>query len=191
MSGEFNRLHVVLGARSIAVEITGGAIKITVDGKVRIDEGRKRTPTWGTKQGNARERAAEKFLAQADALIAPPLSSAQQSYWRARANDMAGFIRSGHESGRVKHRDALLRELIQIVAGTAASNARAKPADPKPLPWFAPSLGLSTWPVTPEELRAAYHKLALERHPDRGGTHAKFVDLQRAHDAAKAALGVR
>lgn len=131
MSGGFDRMHVMLGGRSIAVEITGGVMKITVDGKVRIDEGRKRTRKWpGAGPTTPREKAADSER-QKDA---PP---------------------KGHR-----------------------------------LPWYAPTLGLSKWPVTADELRDAYRKLALEHHPDRGGRTTNFLSLQRAHDAAKAALGV-
>ena len=183
------RLHINLGGRSIVVEYSGGPVKITVDGKVYVDERAQRTKKPKATRAETRERAAAKFIVQAAPLIAPPLTPALQSYWRGRVNAMADFIRSGHALGSKSDRDRLIRELCGVVAACtrsadgAASKARA-------LPWYAPILGLRTWPVTAAALKAAYRKLALERHPDHGGTHAAFVELQKAHDAAKAALGV-
>lgn len=42
-------------------------------------------------------------------------------------------------------------------------------------------LGIA-WPCTEADLRAAWKRAAFERHPDRGGTHADFVALQRAYE---------
>ncbi len=44
-------------------------------------------------------------------------------------------------------------------------------------------LGL-TPPVTIKEVKAAYKRLALERHPDQGGTTEEFQKLQASYEAA-------
>ena len=36
--------------------------------------------------------------------------------------------------------------------------------------------------ATPEEIKAAYRKLASKHHPDKGGDTAKFQEIQRAYD---------
>jgi hypothetical protein len=36
------------------------------------------------------------------------------------------------------------------------------------------------------EIKAKFRKLALELHPDRGGSHEAFLELVRARDAALA-----
>jgi curved DNA-binding protein CbpA len=40
-----------------------------------------------------------------------------------------------------------------------------------------------SWPCSAADVRRAYRRLALERHPDRGGTDAAFHALTRARDA--------
>jgi hypothetical protein len=45
-----------------------------------------------------------------------------------------------------------------------------------------------SWPVTEERLRAAYRRLALTTHPDRGGSHAEFVEVQNCFEAVLAAI---
>lgn len=188
------RMHIGFGGRSIVVEVDGDSMKITVDGQPCVDVRSAPPKKPVADRVTSRERAAGKFIDQANPLIGPPLSTAQQALWRTRVNDMASFIRSGHAFGKVKHRDELLRELCAAVANTASSNARdaahAGRARSKSLPWYAPPLGLSAWPVTASALKDAYRKRVLAVHPDRGGTQAAFVELQKAHDAAKAALGV-
>jgi DnaJ-class molecular chaperone len=42
-------------------------------------------------------------------------------------------------------------------------------------------LGLDPRAATPADLRARWHALALDQHPDRGGDAWLFVELQRAH----------
>jgi len=41
-----------------------------------------------------------------------------------------------------------------------------------------------------EEVRRAYRKLALERHPDKGGSKALFQELQAAYEGALGALAM-
>tara|TARA_B110000503_G_scaffold131065_1_gene205149 strand:+ start:242 stop:1054 length:813 start_codon:yes stop_codon:yes gene_type:complete len=36
--------------------------------------------------------------------------------------------------------------------------------------------------ATPEEIKKAYRKLAMTHHPDRGGDHSKFADINAAYD---------
>jgi hypothetical protein len=65
----------------------------------------------------------------------------------------------------------------------ASSRARSRgAAGPGPRPWLD-VLGLS-WPCSAAEVRRAYRRLALERHPDRGGTATAFDALTKARDAA-------
>ena len=47
-------------------------------------------------------------------------------------------------------------------------------------PWLK-DLQLS-WPSTPEEIKSAYRRLALQTHPDMGGTDAAFITVKRAYD---------
>jgi hypothetical protein len=50
------------------------------------------------------------------------------------------------------------------------------------------ALGLTT-PCTPRDVRRAYRRLALERHPDRGGSHEAFLALQKDYEAALRLVG--
>lgn len=63
---------------------------------------------------------------------------------------------------------------------------RALPA-PSSTPWWrvlqVPES--ATWP----EAEAAFLRLAMERHPDRGGSDAMMADLNRARDEARKARG--
>ncbi len=45
------------------------------------------------------------------------------------------------------------------------------------------TLGLQ-WPCTEEDVKRAYHKLAKELHPDRGGDRRHFLLLQEQFEAA-------
>jgi hypothetical protein len=45
------------------------------------------------------------------------------------------------------------------------------------------ALGLS-WPTSEQEVRQAYRRLSRERHPDAGGTHGAFIELNRSYEAA-------
>ncbi|MEO5725659.1 MAG: DnaJ domain-containing protein [Byssovorax sp.] len=63
---------------------------------------------------------------------------------------------------------------------------RRRPASREPEPsrrsWLQ-VLELS-WPCSAADVRKAYRRLALQRHPDRGGTNAAFNTLTKARDAA-------
>jgi hypothetical protein len=50
-------------------------------------------------------------------------------------------------------------------------------------PEFIKALGLAL-PCTPEDVQRAYHRLALEAHPDVGGNHDDFIELKDNVDAA-------
>lgn len=53
---------------------------------------------------------------------------------------------------------------------------------PKPRSWLS-VLELS-WPCSAADVRRAYRRLALQRHPDRGGTNESFHALTQARDEA-------
>jgi hypothetical protein len=44
------------------------------------------------------------------------------------------------------------------------------------------------WPTTVGEVTRAFRRLALERHPDTGGSDASFIQLRSAFDEVRAAL---
>ena len=44
------------------------------------------------------------------------------------------------------------------------------------------TLGLDC-PCTKEQLKVAYRRMALETHPDKGGTNSAFVAVHEAHQA--------
>jgi len=51
------------------------------------------------------------------------------------------------------------------------------------LPGFVTILGIP-WPCSEEHLKARWKRLAFEFHPDRGGTQADFVRVERAYRQA-------
>ena len=53
---------------------------------------------------------------------------------------------------------------------------------------WAAVLGLPT-SATLDQVESAFRRLAIEAHPDRGGSHDAMTRLTAAHDAARAALG--
>jgi hypothetical protein len=61
-----------------------------------------------------------------------------------------------------------------------ASSSRA----PAPAPRTWPQVLELSLPCTAADVRRAYRRLALKRHPDRGGTDAEFNALTKAYDAA-------
>jgi len=64
---------------------------------------------------------------------------------------------------------------------------RHRPPAPGPRAWLQ-VLELS-WPCEAADVRRAYRRLALQRHPDRGGTAAAFHALTEARDAALRDIG--
>ena len=52
------------------------------------------------------------------------------------------------------------------------------------LPGFVKVLELTTWPVDEAELKAAWRKLAMQHHPDRGGDTATFIAAKAAYETA-------
>ena len=63
----------------------------------------------------------------------------------------------------------------------SASGLAVSPA-PAPRTW--PQVLELSSPCTAADVRRAYRRLALKRHPDRGGTDAEFNALTKAYDAA-------
>lgn len=59
---------------------------------------------------------------------------------------------------------------------------------PKPLPWWAPVLGMDKTPTDEAEIKAAYRERAKVKHPDAGGSQAEFIELGRAQNEALAWL---
>ena len=39
--------------------------------------------------------------------------------------------------------------------------------------------------ASPEEIKKAYRKLAMTHHPDRGGDHTQFANINSAYDRFK------
>lgn len=71
---------------------------------------------------------------------------------------------------------AHVREIREILQGQRSTDR----------PWLS-VLGLS-WPCSIVDVRRAYRRLALVRHPDRGGSDAAFNALTKARDAALLAI---
>jgi len=59
----------------------------------------------------------------------------------------------------------------------SADNRVAVPYDPADLAALGLPIGANE-----EEIRAAYRRLAIENHPDRGGTHAAMSSINEAFD---------
>jgi len=74
---------------------------------------------------------------------------------------------------------AEMRERLRDLASGRLSVAAVAPA--------LAALGLGS-SATEADVRRAYRRLALELHPDRGGSFAAFVELSRARDCALAAV---
>lgn len=54
-------------------------------------------------------------------------------------------------------------------------------------PWFVGELGLAAWPCDRAAVKAAYHKRAMDTHPDRpGGSERAFRQTERAYREAYA-----
>lgn len=70
----------------------------------------------------------------------------------------------------------------------AAFKGFAALPDPNRVDWRA-IFGLKNGDATVANVEAAYRRLAVERHPDRGGSDAAMADLNRARDQARAELG--
>jgi len=49
-------------------------------------------------------------------------------------------------------------------------------------------LGLQ-WPFTEKDLKAAWRRVALEAHPDRGGNHHDFIRIKESYEEALSLLG--
>jgi hypothetical protein len=70
----------------------------------------------------------------------------------------------------------------------ASSRARSSGrGEPGPRGWLA-VLELS-WPCSAADVRRAYRRLALQRHPDHGGTNEAFTRLTEAYELAVKEVG--
>ena len=75
------------------------------------------------------------------------------------------------------------REMPKVIRRLERGEPAFPPARPRPVPRSLRALGL-TVPCSAGDVRRAYRRLALERHPDRGGTHEGFLALQRDYEQA-------
>lgn len=91
--------------------------------------------------------------------------------------------------------DAELRAAVDAFAAAVKKHCGEPYMGPRPHPFvsFMEKLnGAGAWwtvlgvseTATPEQLRAAYRKLAREHHPDRGGSVAKMVEINAAFGRA-------
>jgi hypothetical protein len=81
------------------------------------------------------------------------------------------------------------RVIRELPPWTSRQSAQPRPRQTTSTPRAAPpslwtTLGV-TRHATAEELKAAYHKRALETHPDRGGDAEQFRALKAAYDKAR------
>lgn len=181
-SGFPPHFEAMVGKSILKVSVCG-PIRITVDGVEYVPAEKPKPKPKPRDKEAARNRAARKFMSSAGALVGWPLSDDEQRYWRKRVDEMVANILRGSFASK-KQQDALLHEICEAVS------AATRRAASSTLPWFATTLGLASWPVESAQVKSAYRKLALKRHPNRGGTHEGFVELQRAYSAAYTAIGV-
>lgn len=83
--------------------------------------------------------------------------------------------------------EQILRSVVPRPHHAAAARYRrtAGPRRHKPKPpAFVQVLGLSHWPVPPATLKAWWRQLALQHHPDRGGTASDFIRVKTAYEEA-------
>lgn len=87
------------------------------------------------------------------------------------------------------HLTALKERLARLNEQERARQRQQPPPPPPPppvRPAFAITLGLARWPVTREEIIAAWRVRARATHPDAGGSSADFIAVQRAYATALA-----
>jgi hypothetical protein len=106
--------------------------------------------------------------------------------------DMAGSWLDGKRATFRLDRQALEQEGYAFVPATASLTDEEEPIfftyeRVNRQGTFAPAclvaLGLS-WPCTTSEVKDAYRRLIRSAHPDGGGSHEKFLDLQAAYAQA-------
>jgi hypothetical protein len=83
---------------------------------------------------------------------------------------------------------AIERAGASQVLERAFTGLTALPADAGKRPWRK-VLGINTDHVSWDVVEAAYKLLALQRHPDRGGTHDAMQELNRAREEARQEFG--
>jgi hypothetical protein len=69
-------------------------------------------------------------------------------------------------------------------AGRARGDDPARPRPSPPMPTARSILGVAA-DATEEEIKRAFHALALATHPDRGGDAASFMRVKSAYDALR------
>lgn len=57
-------------------------------------------------------------------------------------------------------------------------------------PWWIHNLGLSDYPQSKEEIDKAFKRMALVKHPDKGGSSEQFLLLSSARDEAYSYIGI-
>ena len=77
----------------------------------------------------------------------------------------------------------------ELLERAFAGFAQLPPAMVTPQPWWE-VLGVREG-ATFAEVRAAYERLSLQHHPDRGGEHERMVEINRAWERAQEEGGQR
>lgn len=84
--------------------------------------------------------------------------------------------------GRVLVGEAPWTDKKSVDAAPGASRSAASGESPRASVWAVLGVGPE---VTASDLKRAFRKRALERHPDHGGTAEAFRELQRAYEEAQ------
>lgn len=113
---------------------------------------------------------------------------AREAWWRRIDESLDDLVAFKESEALEPHLDRIEAQLGKVVP-PPSGRARRTPRNSGPSrdrSSFA-ILGL-VWPCSEAEIRAAWKRAAFERHPDRGGTHADFVALQRAYEECLAVV---
>lgn len=109
---------------------------------------------------------------------------------------MTGALRTMACDGWVTARENLRAIGLALEALRALERARTTqvldramqsfdvPTLPPERPWWYAELELRAWPPSAADVAAAWARLRVQRHPDGGGSHEAFIQLQRAHAQA-------
>ncbi len=113
---------------------------------------------------------------------------AREAWWRRideSLDELVAFVEAEALEPHLDRIEAQLGKVVPPPHGRAGWRRRSS-ASPCGRSAFA-ILGLA-WPCSEADIRAAWKRAAFERHPDRGGTHADFVALQRAYEECLAVV---